>query len=79
MRKVLLVFVLFVISVFELGAIEAQTCSRITSDDDKKGECTSTTMSSTTPNNDYQQDGPEAKEIAPYLPYFPFKGIPRLV
>jgi adenine phosphoribosyltransferase len=25
----------------------------------------------------YQQDGPEAKEIAQYLPYFPFKGIPR--
>ena len=25
----------------------------------------------------YEQDGPEAKEIANYLPYFPFKGIPR--
>ena len=25
----------------------------------------------------YQQDGPEAKEIAKYLPYFPFKGIDR--
>lgn len=25
----------------------------------------------------YQQDGPEALEIAQYLPYFPFKGIPR--
>ena len=25
----------------------------------------------------YQQDGDEAKEIAKYLPYFPFKGIPR--
>ncbi len=25
----------------------------------------------------YQQDGPEAKEIAQYLPFFPFKGIPR--
>jgi adenine phosphoribosyltransferase len=25
----------------------------------------------------YLQDGPEAREIAPYLPYFPFKGIPR--
>jgi hypothetical protein len=25
----------------------------------------------------YQQDGPEAREIAKYLPYFPFKGIPR--
>ncbi len=25
----------------------------------------------------YETDGPEAKEIAQYLPYFPFKGIPR--
>jgi adenine phosphoribosyltransferase len=25
----------------------------------------------------YQQDGPEAFEISKYLPYFPFKGIPR--
>ena len=25
----------------------------------------------------YEQDGDEAKEIANYLPYFPFKGIPR--
>lgn len=25
----------------------------------------------------YAQDGPEAQEIAQYLPYFPFKGIPR--
>lgn len=31
------------------------------------------------PNNadEYAQDGPAAKEIAQYLPYFPFKGIPR--
>jgi adenine phosphoribosyltransferase len=27
--------------------------------------------------SEYLQDGPEALEIAPYLPYFPFKGIPR--
>lgn len=26
---------------------------------------------------EYVQDGPEAREIAKYLPYFPFKGIPR--
>ena len=26
---------------------------------------------------DYKQDGEAAKEIAQYLPYFPFKGIPR--
>jgi hypothetical protein len=25
----------------------------------------------------YEQDGAEAREIAKYLPYFPFKGIPR--
>lgn len=25
----------------------------------------------------YEQDGDAAKEIAKYLPYFPFKGIPR--
>eukprot|EP00552_Chaetoceros_brevis_P002360 CAMPEP_0197738784 /NCGR_PEP_ID=MMETSP1435-20131217/16479_1 /TAXON_ID=426625 /ORGANISM="Chaetoceros brevis, Strain CCMP164" /LENGTH=216 /DNA_ID=CAMNT_0043327827 /DNA_START=15 /DNA_END=665 /DNA_ORIENTATION=- len=25
----------------------------------------------------YDQDGPEAQQIAKYLPYFPFKGIPR--
>ena len=28
-------------------------------------------------NKVYETDGPEAKEIARYLPYFPFKGIPR--
>jgi adenine phosphoribosyltransferase len=28
-------------------------------------------------SNKYTQDGEEAKEIAKYLPYFPFKGIPR--
>lgn len=26
---------------------------------------------------DYEQDGEAAREIAQYLPYFPFKGIPR--
>eukprot|EP00429_Kryptoperidinium_foliaceum_P023922 CAMPEP_0176135370 /NCGR_PEP_ID=MMETSP0120_2-20121206/68668_1 /TAXON_ID=160619 /ORGANISM="Kryptoperidinium foliaceum, Strain CCMP 1326" /LENGTH=170 /DNA_ID=CAMNT_0017471069 /DNA_START=108 /DNA_END=617 /DNA_ORIENTATION=- len=31
----------------------------------------------TSVSSKYQQDGPEAKEIAQYLPYFPFKGIPR--
>jgi adenine/guanine phosphoribosyltransferase-like PRPP-binding protein len=28
-------------------------------------------------DNRYEQDGPEAQAIAKYLPYFPFKGIPR--
>jgi hypothetical protein len=32
-------------------------------------------MSSPLENLKYKQDGPEAKEIAQYLPYFPFKGI----
>lgn len=29
------------------------------------------------PGKTYEQDGEEAREIAKYLPYFPFKGIPR--
>ncbi|GKY93961.1 hypothetical protein MPSEU_000363000 [Mayamaea pseudoterrestris] len=28
-------------------------------------------------DSSYKQDGPEALEICKYLPYFPFKGIPR--
>ena len=36
------------------------------------------TMASTTDKAlKYDQDGEEAREIAKYLPYFPFKGIPR--
>lgn len=35
------------------------------------------TMSSTEAKKQYDQDGPEAREIAEFLPYFPFKGIPR--
>jgi len=31
----------------------------------------------TTMKKKYEQDGPEAQEIAQYLPFFPFKGIPR--
>lgn len=31
----------------------------------------------TSTNKKYAQDGDEAKVIAEYLPYFPFKGIPR--
>lgn len=40
----------------------------------------SSTTSSSPPTKKpktYEQDGPEAKEIAQYLPYYPFKGIPR--
>lgn len=29
------------------------------------------------PESTYAQDGSAAREIAKYLPYFPFKGIPR--
>lgn len=32
---------------------------------------------STTSKTTYEQDGEEAKQIAQYLPYFPFKGIPK--
>ncbi|KAL3759776.1 hypothetical protein ACHAWU_007520 [Discostella pseudostelligera] len=35
------------------------------------------TGDATTETNTYEQDGPEARLIAQYLPYFPFKGIPR--
>ena len=32
---------------------------------------------STTTTTKYEQNGEEARHIAQYLPYFPFKGIPR--
>jgi len=35
------------------------------------------TMSTSTSKKTYEQDGDEARQIAQYLPYFPFKGIPR--
>lgn len=59
----LLSLVLFVC--FAQPSVALQTC-------DPNNE--NNTMST---NNKYAQDGPEAKEIAEYLPYFPFKGIPR--
>jgi len=34
-------------------------------------------MSTTPSKKTYEQDGEEARSIAKYLPYFPFKGIPR--
>lgn len=34
-------------------------------------------MSGTKHEGHYEQDGPAAREIAKFLPYFPFKGIPR--
>jgi len=41
--------------------------------------CLGTDSSSimSTINKIYEQDGDEARQIAQYLPYFPFKGIPR--
>ena len=38
---------------------------------------TATTTTTANKKRVYLQDGPEAKEIAHHLPYFPFKGIPR--
>jgi adenine phosphoribosyltransferase len=35
------------------------------------------TKDSTVKASNYEQDGPEAREIAKHIPYFPFKGIPR--
>lgn len=47
----------------------------------KKGDSSSVSngVASTVGANNvkYEQDGEAAKEIAQYLPYFPFKGIPR--
>ena len=43
----------------------------------KQSESGTTSVSATTTTKSYEQDGDEAREIAKYLPYFPFKGIPR--
>ena len=37
----------------------------------------STSTMSNNNNKKYEQDGDEARQIAQYLPYFPFKGIPK--
>ena len=43
-----------------------------------KGTSTaSSSVSLVIPSSKYEQDGPEAREIAKHMPYFPFKGIPR--
>ena len=55
------------------------------SSEHRSSESAGTTATNTTshcithngPNQSYKQDGEEAREIAKYLPYFPFKGIPR--
>ena len=38
---------------------------------------TQNNIMSASDNKKYKQDGDEARQIAQYLPYFPFKGIPR--
>ena len=48
--------------------------SSLNDDDDKTHHLEA---SSTSARLLYEQDGDEAREIAQYLPYFPFKGIPR--
>lgn len=55
-----------------------------TDDDTINNNAASTTTTTTTiigappsTQQPYEQDGPEARLIAQYLPYFPFKGIPR--
>jgi adenine phosphoribosyltransferase len=68
-------FVLLLSSVLLLSLSE-EACDNPNDDDDDDN--TNNAMS--TPNTKlpyYEQDGAEAKEIAQYLPYFPFKGIPR--
>jgi len=50
------------------------------SPNDKRNAGESSTAASaatTTSKKQYEQDGEEARKIAHYLPFFPFKGIPR--
>ena len=54
-------------------AAAAAAAAATTKEDQQANQKSSTTTTTTK----YEQDGPEAKEIAHYLPYFPFKGIPR--
>ena len=72
--SLLLVWLLTSWSIFvpitAVSVTTAESSSTASSDD----ECTNNDIMA---SNKYQQDGPEAKEIAQYLPYFPFKGIPR--
>ena len=73
-RRSLTVFVcwLWIIVIATAAAAAAATA--------EEEECTNNNKNNnkmSTANLKYQQDGPEAKEIAQYLPYFPFKGIPR--
>lgn len=47
-------------------------------DTDSSNSCSNEDATMTTSTNaKYKQDGEEAQAIAQYLPYFPFKGIPR--
>ena len=46
-------------------------------DIDSKGNSNSNSDNMSSIKKTYEQDGDEAREIAKYLPYYPFKGIPR--
>jgi hypothetical protein len=69
------------ISVQEDSTIEEETAS--CADNDNNRGVTATMSSTSTSSavvvvsDKYTQDGAEAQAIAQYLPYFPFKGIPR--
>jgi hypothetical protein len=51
--------------------LPAQECENTNNDNNSNNNRNNINMSQ------YLQDGPEAQEIAQYLPWFPFKGIPR--
>ena len=79
-RWLLLLF--WILSRTELQAAAAAVATTTTTTTEEEDNCpnsssTNTKTDTTMASNKYQQDGPEAKEIAQYLPYFPFKGIPR--
>ena len=65
-------------SVSFASASTSQVCSDnnfiMSSTNANTGDDTAATTTNIAP---YEQDGPEARLIAQYLPYFPFKGIPR--
>jgi adenine phosphoribosyltransferase len=63
---------IFVVSLFLLLSLSSSLVSGAPDQ-----QCSSPTSSMSTVSTKYQQDGPEAQEIAQYLPFFPFKGIPR--
>jgi hypothetical protein len=64
------------------AASTSATCTNesqphITDDTTSSHQSTNIMSTSSTTSKSYEQDGDEARQIAKYLPYFPFKGIPR--